>query len=237
MNKNLIFISSCIENHTGMLKLIDNITDCNIPPENVHIIVGGADKDSVEYIKNIEVVYVQYRCFEFTPMIYIIKNKDKYDFEYSLFLHDTVYFTKDSWNAIVDTISELSKTQYSTRKAVYNKLKYPSMNIGIYSKDILFNVDVKNTLLELCCYSNLPNDLYALKSKLVNYEDFILNKNCYPPSTDDIEGPIIEEEIINIKNEKIKIWKRNIHKLKMFKIQTNFLTIKSIIPPFLESNV
>lgn len=173
-----IFIASCIEAINIQLpRIIDNITQVNIPPEYVHIIIGGCETDTVEYINNIEIVKVNYRCFEFTPHIFISKNPNKYDFDYAFFTHDTVKFGSNFYATICNDISELKNTSYDTKKIENAQL---SMNIGIYSKHII----LKNTnkLDLICCHTNNSVELMDLKKKLIHHEDFMFIENNMPSS-------------------------------------------------------
>ena len=170
-----IFIASCYEGlDIQVPRLINNILNVNIPLNFVHFIVGGCPNDKVYYENGIEIINVKYRCFEFTPHIYIVNNPDKYNFDYAFFTHDTVTFGKNFYNIILNDISYLKNTNYHGMK-IENSL--PSMNIGIYSKNII--LENKNTLLDLSINTNDKVELMNLKHKLIHYEDFILNKNNY----------------------------------------------------------
>jgi hypothetical protein len=170
-----IFIASCYEGLDIQIpRLINNILEANIPVNFVHFIVGGCPNDNVYYENGIEIINVKYRCFEFTPHIYIVNNPDKYNFDYAFFTHDTVKFGKNFYNIILNDISYLKTTNFHTMK-IENSA--PSMNIGIYSKNII--LENKNTLLDLSINTNNKDELMNLKHKLVRWEDFILNKNNY----------------------------------------------------------
>ena len=98
-----IFIASCYEGlDTQVPRLINNILEVNIPVNFVHFIIGGCPEDKVYYDNGIEMVNVKYRCFEFTPHIYIVNNPDKYDFDFAFFTHDTVKFGKNFYNIILN---------------------------------------------------------------------------------------------------------------------------------------
>ena len=170
-----IFIASCFEGlDTQIPRLIKNIIDVNIPLDYVHFIVGGCPENKIYYSNGIEIVNVTYRCFEFTPHLYIINNENKYDFNFAFFTHDTVKFGNSFYNVIMSDIKYLKNTNYDCMK-IENML--PSMNIGIYSKNIILKN--KETLLKLSVNTNEYNILMSLKHDLVSYEDFILNQNNY----------------------------------------------------------
>ena len=135
MNNYHIFIASCFEGlYTQVPRLIKNILKTKIPVSYVHFIVGGCPNETTYYIEGIEIVNVTYRCFEFIPMIYIVKNTTKYDFDYAFFTHDTVNFGHQFYETIKNDIIELKNTNFKTMK-IDNVL--PSMNIGIYHKNII----------------------------------------------------------------------------------------------------
>jgi hypothetical protein len=170
-----IFIASCYEGLDIQIpRLINNILEVNIPVNFVHFIVGGCPENKVYYENGIEIVNVKYRCFEFTPHIYIVNNPDKYNFDYAFFTHDTVKFGKNFYNIILNDISYLKKTKFQMMKIENSSL---SMNIGIYSKTKL--LENNKTLLELSINTNDKEELMKLKHKLVHYEDFILKQNNY----------------------------------------------------------
>jgi hypothetical protein len=109
-----IFIASCYEGlNTQIPRLISIILEVNIPVNFVHFIVGGCPSEKVYYENGIEIVNVEYRCFEFTPHIYIVNNKDKYNFDYAFFTHDTVEFGKNFYKTISSDISYLKSTNFS----------------------------------------------------------------------------------------------------------------------------
>lgn len=133
-----------------------------------------APNDNIYYENGIEIINVKYRCFEFTPLIYIVNNSDKYNFDYAFFTHDTVKFGKNFYNTILNDILYLKNTNFHTMKIDNSWL---SMNIGIYSKNII--LENKNTLLDLSIDTNDKDELMKLKHKLIYYEDFILKQNNY----------------------------------------------------------
>ena len=216
-----IFIASCYEAlDIQVPRLIKNILKCNIPCDYVHFIVGGCPDEKIYYINNIQIINVKYRCFEFTPHIFIVKNPDFFNFDYAFFTHDTIDFGVNFYNVIDNDISFLQNTNFDTM-SIENKL--PSMNIGIYSKKIILNN--KNTLLYLCLYSNDYDKLYSLKQNLCNYEDFMLRQNNFN-NNDYSEN--IETEFIGINNTRAKGLTRYFKRINFIKYQSNANTIQSI---------
>jgi len=217
-----IFISSCKEAiDTQIPRIIANIIEVNIPKEYVHIIIGGCDNDNNENIDGIEIIKVNYRCFEFTPHIFISKNPNKFNFDYAFFTHDTVKFGPQFYSTICKDISEIITTTYDTKKIENRQM---SMNIGIYSKTIILkNI---NILESLCCYSNDSIELMNLKRKLVHYEDFLFRNNNMPSS--DSSRNIDHTFRGHLNNTQSNGYVRYFDRIDFIKYQSNANHIQSI---------
>ena len=218
-----IFIASCVEGlDTQVPRIIKNILESNIPNEYAHIIVGGCSSNETYYKDGVEIVHVTYRCFEFTPHIYIASNPDKYDFDFGFLTHDTVYFGKDFYNLMKEQISHLRKIGSYDTMRIDNEL--PSMNIGIYSKKII--VQNMGRLNEIIINTNDRDELMRLKHKLTGYEDFILNQNSYTNHTNVSEKIERDFEGVNgcISHGLLRTFKY----IDFVKYQSNAYTIQSI---------
>jgi len=220
-----IFIASCVEViHTNLPRIIKNLEKLNL--KNIHIVIGGCDEESVETNGNIELIKVKYRCFEFTPFIYLCKNVDKYDFEYAFFTHDTVTFGPMFESLLQQKIKYLQDNSYECIR-IENNL--PSMNIGIYSKEcILRNA---NTLSNICLYTNNDVDLMNMKRTLQGYEDFIFHSSsCAPSKEAHTSDTAVQMEYV--KNaEYQECHKRYFAHFDFTKYQTNYFKICSINCP------
>ena len=216
-----IFIASCFEGlNIQVPRIIDNIIKSNIPCEYVHIIVGGCPNEKYYYINNIQIINIEYRCFEFTPHIFIINNPSFFNFDYAFFTHDTVKFGNNFYDIIKNDIVHLQKNNFDTM-TIENKL--PSMNIGIYSKNIILNN--KDILLNLCLYSNAYDKLLELKNNLVYFEDFMFKKNNY--NNNDYSDNI-ETNFVGINNIPSKGLTRFFKRIDFIKYQSNAYHIQSI---------
>lgn len=222
MNNFHIFIASCFEGIDVQIpRLVENILETNIPVEYVHIIVGGCPIEKEYNISGIEIVQVLYRCFEFTPHIYILNNQSKYNFDFGFFTHDTVSFGKKFYDIMKNKINYLRTTNFDTMRI---DVELPSMNIGVYSKNIILKNNA--TLLALCLNTNNSDELLKLKHKLVHYEDFILKQNnYYDPCNKAINIPRIFEGINGIKSNGLI---RNFNNIDFIKYQSNANYIQSI---------
>jgi len=217
-----IFIASCYEGlNIHVPRIIKNMIDVNIPVEYVHIIVGGCPDEKTYYDNGIEIVNVIYRSFEFTPHIYIVNNPEKYDFDFGFFTHDTVLFGKNFYDLMKEYIIYMKNANFDTMKIDY---ELPSMNIGIYSKNII----IKNyeKLFEIVLNTNDKDELFNLKHKLVKYEDFILNQNNYYNCNNKSEHIAkIFEGINGVKSNGLI---RNFKYIDFIKYQSNSNYIQSI---------
>jgi len=222
MNNYHIFIASCYEGLTVQVpRIIKNIIDVNIPVEYVHIIVGGCPNEKTYYDNEIEIVHVVYRCFEFTPHIYIVNNLEKYNFDFGFLTHDTVSFGKNFYCLMKNYIIFMRNSKFDTMRI---DCESPSMNIGIYSKNII--IKNKEKLYEIVLDTNDYNELFKLKNKLVKYEDFILKQNNYYNSNNKAEN--IENIFEGINGVKSRGLIRNFKYIDFIKYQSNANYIQSI---------
>lgn len=222
INNYHIFIASCFEGlNTQVPRIIKNIIDANIPVEYVHIIVGGCPCEKIYYDNGIEIVNVIYRSFEFTPHLYIVNNPEKCNFDFGFFTHDTVLFGKNFYELMKEYVIYLRNSNFDTMKIENETL---SMNIGIYSKNII--IKNKEKLFEIILNTNDKNELYKLKIKLQDYEDFILKQNNYDCNN--------KSELINCVLEGINYGTkcngliRNFKYIDFIKFQSNAHYIQSI---------
>lgn len=218
-----VFIASCIESlELHMERLKENVH----PNMNVVIISGGHETEEEECIPPLLIIKVKYRCFEFTPFFYILKNPERFSFDYAFFTHDTVILGPLFYDRIRDIRTELKDLGYDTYR-VNNKASSKSMNIGLYSKNIILSsADV--------LYENihLDSDLMTMKHKLMCFEDYILNRNplICDHSCNETEHVFHGTYSDNRSNGLIYYFE----KIDMFKFQSNAYYIQSIDVPKLE---
>jgi hypothetical protein len=226
-----IFIASCAEViNTNLQRIIKNIENLNL--KNVHIVIGGCEEESIEQKGHIELIKVKYRCFEFTPFIYLCKNADKYDFDYAFFSHDTVTFGPKFENLLLEKIDYLRKNAYESIR-IENNL--PSMNIGIYTKSCILKNE--SVLMDLCLYTNDDVVMMNMKRKLQGYEDFIFhNSRCVPSKEAHTSDTSIKLEYAN-NNECHECHKRYFANFDFTKYQTNYFRIYSINFPVIPEEI
>ena len=216
-NKNLkfkLFISSNIDYEKYHLnRLIKNINEINIPNNCVHIIIGGYPEEKIEYINEIEIIKVPYRSFEFTSFSYIIKNPDKYDFDYAFFSHDTVIFGNNFYNNIKENINYMNNYNYETMGID----DYYSMNIGLYTKNIILKN--KSIINDITIYNNDKKNLFKLKERLILIEDVILYSGKKYNKKNILKE--IKYKGKDSNNKIVNLWRKHYINIDIIKIQTN----------------
>jgi hypothetical protein len=217
-----IFIASSIEYEPLYVdKLLDNIrAQGNIPLDRVHVIVGGCENETCTTLQDgITIDRVVYRCFEFTPMIFVGKNPEKYDFEYAFFTHDTVRFESRFYPYICFLTNKMKVKGAYTAPI---EAPEPSMNMGIYHRDSI--LECMDELEGLCMYTNDHSKLWDMKNKLMGFEDFIINRG--PMYKNATETP----EITEIKDGTKKAFRKTFARWGITKVQQNRMFISSISP-------
>jgi hypothetical protein len=220
-----IFIASsiCYE-PIHLQRLIQNITtSSDIPPSNVYIISGGHATETTEKVGNITVYRVSYRCFEFTPFIFLIKNPEFLDFEYAFFTHDTVSFGPTFYARLLERVERMRVSGYTTAK-IDNGM---SMNIGVYTKNII--IKNKDLLQSVCMYTNDTTSLWDMKHKLIPVEDKILKSGRLNPIA---YIPTIEKyTTTDTEGKPINVYKKIYNEIDFIKFQMNYCKIYSITTP------
>jgi hypothetical protein len=218
-----IIIASSVEYEPIHLqRLITNVTSLGLN-DSIYIISGGHSHEYIENINGITVIRVPYRCFEFTPFIYIVNNPDRINFEYAFFTHDTVEFGNTFYDRIKTLIDTMRVGGYETKKIDCGM----SMNIGIYTKDTILRNSQR--IMGLCLNSNDPDILLKMKHKLVYEEDVILRSaKLYPHASNPKMYPF---KTITTHNEPITCYKKVYTDIDFVKYQTNHCKIVSIYSP------
>ncbi len=219
-----IFIASSVDYEPIHLnRLINNITKVGIDASMVYIISGGHSHEYTEKIAGITVIRVPYRCFEFTPFIYFVKNPDVFDFEYGFFTHDTVEFGNTFYDKMKNIVYAMKRDRYDTKKIDSGM----SMNIGIYTKDIIIQNSAR--ILNLCLHTNDPANLLKMKHILIHEEDVIMRSGkLYPHSFNPVIYPY---NTVTTNSEPIVCYKKVYTDIDFIKYQTNHCKIVSIYSP------
>lgn len=150
--------------------LISSLIQASIPPEDIILVVGGADivyDDIYVNEDNVNICFVKYNSFDLTALIFISHYLDKFESSHYFLLHDTCLVGPNFKN-LAENFNEpdLIKT---LREGI-------SMNIGMYSKKCIEeNISFLDTLK---FYPKNYEELQKVKEVFVLNEDIIFKK--YP---------------------------------------------------------
>ena len=184
MNK----IKFCISSHKNYYdltypKLIPNMLENGIPPDDIYFFIGGYNSYSkLEDNNNINVFTVDHNSIDFTGLVSVMDLNLKSD--YWFLLHDTSYIGSNFYYYLLNF-------DYNNELAI-PLTNESSMNIGLYHQ--LYLDQIKDELLtKFKNKSDNPDDIHNFKKYLVNTEDhFLINfKNKFlNPESKITEGPI-----------------------------------------------
>lgn len=162
-----IVINSHIKSNIALQHLLESLKENDINYCDVIVVIGGYyNLHSYEFIKdeNITYIHAYHNSIDFTGLITLMELFSNNINEYYVYLHDTCKIGKNFYNKI----KSIDLTNVSSIKIN----KHFSMNIGIYSQNIInkfkdFLLSKKNTDENKCM---------AFKS--INYnEDYIFNND------------------------------------------------------------
>lgn len=222
-----LFIASSVDYEKYHLdRLISNLREVLFPPELIHFIIGGCPEESHEELEDhITIDRVPYRCFEFTPMIFITKNPSRYPFEYGFFAHDTISVGPRFFPYLEEVVASMKSGGVKTAPI---ELGQHSMNIGVYHRNTLFAN--QHDLENLCLYTNNTDALWATKNKLMYYEDKILYQG--PLCRKFSEVPVIE--LVHYPDGGRHSLRKLFKRWDLVKLQQNHGFISSISPRSIE---
>lgn len=217
-----IFVASSSE-YFGLHgeKLLQNILSLpDIPEGHVHFVVGGCPEEaSVTVDRGVTIDRVEYRCFEFTPMIFVARNPSRYAFEYGFFTHDTVSLGEQFYSHLARVAADMRRQGAKTARI---ESPEPSMNIGVYHHSKI--VENSEYLEGLCMHSNDSGLLWEKKLELVRHEDRLLNQG--PLYREAAESPRVTPIHKDGKTAYLKTFER----WHLKKVQQNRGFISSISP-------
>ena len=188
LNSNLdccLVINTCKQYLSNINELINQIKLHNtiFPKENILIVSGQEDENSVDYIDGIKIVKVTYTGIHLTSAIYIQENVKEYlNINYWVLLPDTIKFGPKFFNLIFNYYTQMKKnSQYSY--PFISPVVRPTMDMGIvHTKHI---INTTNYLKKIKLTTIDKENLLTLKKQLIYDENTILGLRaiCYQPST------------------------------------------------------
>jgi hypothetical protein len=180
-----LVINTCKQYLSNINELINQIKLYNIifPKENILIVSGQEDENSVDYIDGIKIVKVTYSGIHLTSAIYIQENVKEYlNINYWVLLPDTIKFGPKFFNLIFNYYTQMKKNSQYTYPFISPVVR-PTMDMGIvHTKHI---INTTNYLKKIKLTSINKENLLTLKKQLIYDENTILGLRaiCYQPST------------------------------------------------------
>lgn len=167
INDMMVVISSHVDyfGHT-FDKLLTSLMENGISSNRILFFIGGSEIIGVKRLSGVKCHYVQHNSFDLTALIELVDSELNHGFYF--LLHDTVLIASSRFSQIVDYYPVKSGMSYSV-------LKFPSKNIGIYSKEVL--QENEKYFSDYKEFSLRNNDIQLLKMKAVETEDVIFKRN------------------------------------------------------------
>jgi hypothetical protein len=239
-----LLINTCkgyYENIDNLIKQINTIeSNEKFSRENILIVSGQEDENSVTYQDGIKIVKVTYTGLHLTSIIYICENlnffRDK--FTYFLALPDTIKFGKKFFTRLLKLYNKNIKNTNALSFPLINWKIRPTMDMGILHRDHILNMNDYIKKIKMGKPYNM-DILKKLKKQLIYNENMILGQPSYFSKdkytqfeyifTFDSEKSIIpivnnEEDVIEnrIRQKKKTLNKVYIKPLDLYKFQRNF---------------
>jgi hypothetical protein len=169
-----LLITTCQHYFTNIPNIIKDIEECNFPKENVLIVSGQENNNSIYYENNIKIVKVDYTGLHLTGVIYISENMTSFkNINYWIILPDTIKLDKLFYVNILKYYNT-----YLENKEIYSlpfidpRIR-PSMDMGIVHINHIYNMyDYLNKIKKVQPYN--INDIIQLKLQLIYDENTIL---------------------------------------------------------------
>lgn len=180
-----LVINTCKQYSSNINELINQIELYNtiFPKENILIVSGQEDENSIDYINGIKIVKVTYSGIHLTSAIYIQENVKEYlNINYWVLLPDTIKFGPKFFNLIFNYYKQMKKNGQYTLPFISPVVR-PTMDMGIvHTKHI---INITNYLKKIKLTTIDKENLLILKKQLIYDENTILGLRaiCYQPST------------------------------------------------------
>ena len=218
--------------------LIKQLEIANFPKDNILIVCGQSDRESVIIDNGIKVVNVKYTGLHLTGLIYISENINKYNsINYWLALPDTVVLGKNIYNLFLYYVWAMKQYKLEVLPIINPRLKI-TMDIGIFTinhickmKEYLSRVKILNPNKE--AVHKLKIQLMYNENIIFGLHPFLKNKATYLHVIDTPPTKFIINDIGELKikytfrqdmNGKIYRSKDTfVSKLDIVKIQRNYL--------------
>jgi hypothetical protein len=169
-----LLITTCQHYFSNVPNIIKNIEECNFPKENVLIVSGQENNNSIYYENNIKIVKVDYTGLHLTGVIYISENMDSFkNINYWIILPDTIKLNKLFYVNILKYYNTyLENKEIYSLPFIHPRIR-PSMDMGILHINHIYNMsEYLNKIKKVQPYN--INDIIQLKYQLIFDENTIL---------------------------------------------------------------
>lgn len=180
-----LVINTCKQNSSNINELLKQIELYNniFPRENILIVSGQEDMNSISILDGIKYVKVTYSSIHLTSSIYINENiQDFNGINYWVLLPDTIKFGKNFFTNIFKYY-KMMKNNSAYSLPFINPILRPTMDIGIIHTKHLMNMT--NYLKKVKVHYIDKHSLLSIKKQLIYDENTILGLRavCFEVST------------------------------------------------------
>lgn len=169
-----LLITTCQHYFSNIPNVIKDIEECDFPKENVLIVSGQENENSICYESNIKVVKVTYTGLHLTGLIYISENIDLFNNKkYWIILPDTIKLDKLFYINIMKYYDTYLKDKEIHSLPFINPSIRPTMDMGILNIKHIYNMSkYLNKIKREQPYNK--DDMVKLKIQLIYDENTIL---------------------------------------------------------------
>jgi len=167
-----IIINTCKNYYRNLTELIPQLSLLPIPKENIIIISGQEDNESIIYESGIKIIKVSYTALHLTCAVYLNEHIDEYpNITYWLILPDTIKLGDKFFERIIYYYNLYLKEQTPCSLPFISPYVRPTMDMGFIHRDHFYTMS--NYLSTLKIYSTEKTQLIQLKTRLIYNEDVI----------------------------------------------------------------
>jgi hypothetical protein len=173
-----LVITTCKHYFTNIPPLIEQLTVCNFPKENIIIVSGQEDENIIIRESDIKCIKVTFSGLHLTGLIHIFENPNLYNnIQYWVTLPDTIKIGPNFYNNISSFFNECITSNNIIYSIPFINPKFkPTMDIGILHIKQIQNMG--NYLIKIKLnYPYNQNDILKLKTQLIYDENVILGCN------------------------------------------------------------
>jgi hypothetical protein len=175
-----LLITTCKHYYSNIPNVIHDIENCKFPKENVLIVSGQEDNNSVSYTHGIKLIKVTYTGLHLTGPIYLSENKVMNHIKYWILLPDTIQLNKNFYKNIIKYYDTYLKNKEVYSLPFINFKKRPTMDMGIVNINHIYNMnDYLHKIKKEKPYSK--KDIFNLKLQLIYDENIIMGVYTHLP--------------------------------------------------------